>query len=320
VALAWNRVERRGWMEFLVAAVIVAVPWYLRNWSRTGNPLYSLELGGLFPVNPVHVDYMRAVAETKGLHDDAFSPAELGCIVALLAGIPLLIGIVAGFARWRKHAPSVLAIFAVVGLWLQSINYTSGGIIYSLRVLTPAMAIGAVLGGVWIASWSSSHLRRFVVLLVAAAAIDSAARSLSLPAEPQVAWWRQSPLAWYQWAEFKARWENHPNWQALVDAADKHTIVVSDPVCHAILTRHGGHAVPIFSPAVRFLFEKEMDHNMARARLRQEGVRFIMLTRKNPIHDRHLDQYPFFGALEDRKPVLSAPLYSVYDLYQLDAK
>ena len=55
IALAWSGRLRAGWMVFSASAALVAVPWYLRNWILTGNPLYSHDLAGLFPTNAAYV-------------------------------------------------------------------------------------------------------------------------------------------------------------------------------------------------------------------------------------------------------------------------
>src|SRR5580658_5888905 len=49
----WNR---KGWKNAATlagTAALVAGPWYLRNFLKTGNPIYSNRLDGL-PVNPLH--------------------------------------------------------------------------------------------------------------------------------------------------------------------------------------------------------------------------------------------------------------------------
>src|SRR5690606_27064692 len=51
----------RHWVEYFVASSVTALPWYMRNWIVTGNPLYSHTLGGLFPGNPVNSEYFDVI-------------------------------------------------------------------------------------------------------------------------------------------------------------------------------------------------------------------------------------------------------------------
>ena len=317
-ALAWIRTPRRGWVQFLLPAVVVAAPWYLRNWVRTGNPLYSHALGGLFPVNPIHADYTRIIGELRGGGSGQVTLPVLGFALVVLAGAPLLLGVVAGAARWRERAPWLAALLTIGALWWWSVGQTSGGLTYSLRVLTPALALGAVLGGDALAGFVATRGGRLLAVALTALALDAGVRSLYLPVEPHVAWWGEPPMAWREFDQAAARWRAHPNWAVIADAAGPRRIVVSDPVCHAMLVERGATTVPLFSPAVRFLFAPDANYAACIARLRAEGVRFILMTRKNDVNDRLTSTLPFFRALLAAKPTGIAPLYFVFDLYSPD--
>ncbi len=98
-------------------------------------------------------------------------------------------------------------------------------------------------------------------------------------------------------------------------AAGPRLILVSDPLCHASLVRHGAHALPFFSPEVHFLFRGGSDFSASLNQLRALGFRFVVLTRHNTFQDRQLAGNDFFQALAASPPVLEEPLYRVYDLY-----
>lgn len=316
LALAWWRIPRRGWWEFAVAATVVALPWYLRNWIKTGHPLYCHSLGGLFPTNPISLEYFRVVTAANGIlqHPSVTLPA-LGQLLALLAAVPLVIGLAVGVARWRTHGPWLAAALAFTGLWLWSISQTSGGYPYSTRVLTPVIALTAVLGGIGLAHFATSRRGWLLALVLAVVAADAAERSLFLPVDTQPPWWRIRFFAWRDFGDLAARWRANPNWAAIADAAEGRQILVSDPLIHAILARAGAKPVPFFSPAVHFLFESNPDFETSRARLRTAGFRFILMTRNNEFQSALLAPHPFFGTLERTPPVSTTPLYFVYDLY-----
>jgi Dolichyl-phosphate-mannose-protein mannosyltransferase len=315
LALAWQRVPRRGWLEFALTVAVVALPWFARNWLKTGNPLYSYALGGLFPANPVSAEYYRIVGQVHGLGADASPLSGLAILLGSLAGIPLALGCAGAVALRRQSGPWLVAIACVVALWLWSVGQTSGGYAYSLRVLTPALALGAVLGGALLGRWAAARRGGILCGLLTVLAIDAGARSLYLPIDPLVAWWRPSTPSWRDFGRNAARWSANPNWAALADAADGRKIFVSDPFFHALLVARGAKPVPLFSPAVRFLFEPDTNFSTCLARLRDQQMRFVMVARHNDVNDRQLALHPFFQRLQSARPVVTASLYFVYDLY-----
>jgi 4-amino-4-deoxy-L-arabinose transferase-like glycosyltransferase len=49
VGLAWRRLSYRQVLVFAVPAIVVALPWYVKNAVLTGNPFYPHIFGGLNP-------------------------------------------------------------------------------------------------------------------------------------------------------------------------------------------------------------------------------------------------------------------------------
>ena len=314
LALAWWRLPRRDWLRFLLAATAVAAPWYLRNWARTGHPLYSHDLGGFFPVHPVLADYNRLVSAQLGLGTPDSTWPELAALALGLAGAPLLLGLLGGFTQIRARAPWLIALVAVVGLWLWSIGQTSAGPGYAVRMLTPAIALGAVLGGLWLARWSTARLRWGLLVALTALSVDAGVRSLYLPVEAGVRWWQRDAAAWRGFNRDAARWRAHPNWAAIADAAAGEAIVAPDPALHALFVGLGARPVPLFSPAVRFLFEADADFPACLARLRRDRVRFILMTRSSALNDLQAARHPFFRSLRATPPTAAFSHYLIYDL------
>lgn len=319
-ALVLGRRPLRPILVFLATAAVVALPWYLRNWIKTGHPLYSFELGTLFPVNPVHVEYMHVVDKTQSLAADPGGTVSLFLTVLLLAGGPLVLGFAAGCVHWRRDAAWLAALIALFGLWVWLAGLTSGGAIYSIRALAPAIALGAVLGGGWLARAIGGKRGWLVALAIGAMAIHAGVTSLYLPIEPRVQWWRETPLAWHQFGRLRQAWSDHSRWQAIVDAAGNRKILVSDPLLHALFVNRGGRAMPFFSPEVKFLFGSATEFEAATARLRAAGYRFILITRGNPVLDAQLAPHAFFTALAATAPVASGRLYVLYDLYPAEQR
>ena len=320
LALVWWRTPRRGWLQFCLTAAAVALPWYLRNWLKTGHPLYSLGTGELFPANPIHLEYMRIVAAEKSIGGQLSSAVPLlAKLVALVAGVPFVFGCVTGFARWRSFLPWLAAAAAFGALWLGSIAHTSGGYTYSTRVLTPAIALMAVVGGVGIAGWATSRRSWLVVAGMTVLALDAAGRSLFLPANVQASWWHEPSLVWHRRENKIERSRENINWAAIADAAAGRKILVTDPLFHARLVEIGATPVPLFSPAVRFLFGPDSDFETDLRRLRSAGFRFILISHTNSFILDQLAPHRFFSNLRQTTPVAVTNVYVVYDLYPRSA-
>ncbi|HEY4246281.1 MAG TPA: glycosyltransferase family 39 protein [Lacunisphaera sp.] len=314
LTLSGGEISRRQWVEFLATATLVALPWYLRNWFKTGNPLYSHALGGLFPSNPIQDEYAQTIKNLIGLGTPSAGAAVLATLVGTLAGVPLLLGIADVLNFNRRRVSWLVAIVAMIALWLWSINETSGGAIYSLRVLTPAIALGAAAGGSLLARTLKSKMRWIPALLLIPLVVDAAQRSLFMPFDHTVLWWNRPMFAWERFRDNSAHWNHHPHWANIANAADSFPVLVSDPYSFTILTRLGAQPISLYSPSVRFIFEHSAQLSPAMDRLRKEKIRFILLSNE-PITQSQLLQHAFFKALSETPPTMPTPMFSLYDLY-----
>jgi hypothetical protein len=313
-----TRTRVRGLLQFATAAFIVAAPWYLRNWIRTGNPLYGHELGGLFPGNAVNASYFSVVGELRGLGSAAARPSAVAVVITMLAGVLLVFAACGMIARRRDCRAWIASMVVVATLWIWSIGQTSGGPVYALRVLTPLLAIGAAFGGIWLSQQASARLRGAAVCLMCIGAGDAAIRSLYLPVDPFASWWRLRPTAWLEPRKYSDWWNNHPAWSALSAAADRRAIIVDAPYEQVVLTRLGAHVVPLVSPALAYLFLGDANLNSHLVRLRADGIRFIVRSVGNDVVDAQLARAPFFRALQKHPPTVKFPTCHVYDLYSAD--
>lgn len=312
-ALARHRTPLRRWLQFIAAALVVAAPWYLRNALKTGNPLYSHDLAGLFPVNPLLMEYNELAAAQFAPGAPESSWPRLAALALGLGGAPLVLGALGALRRWRETT-GLVSLAVLTGLWLVSLGKTSAGPGYAVRVLTPAVALGAVLGAQWLASWKSPWLHRLLPLGLGLLAIDAGLRSLYLPVEAEVRWWQRDAGSWRDFGRDAEKWRAHPNWAAIADAAGGRAILTPDPTTHALFVRLGAKAAPLFSPEVRFLFAPEAELQACFTRLRAQGLRFILLTRTSALNDAQAERHPFFRALRATPPTAVFSHYLIYDL------
>jgi len=320
VMLAWHRASWRDALVFALTAMATAAPWYARNWATTGHPLYCHDLGPFFPTNPVYLEYNHWVDVTHRIGKDPETTlSQLARLFVWCGGLPAVLGLAAGLRRWRDHLPALVAMAAIAGLWLWSIHLTSGGYLYSLRVLTPLIALGAIMGGGWLAS-TGRRLRWVLPAGLALLALDAGARSWYLPIDDTPPWWKNHPLVWQDFGTHRDRWRTSRYWPEIARAADGRKVLVSDPSFHAFLTENDVKAVSLFSPEVHFLFVQDAGFTEQVERLKAAGYRFVLISRLNDIQDAMLAGSAFFNELpHDRQPVMSTRLFQLFDLYPASA-
>jgi hypothetical protein len=312
-ALAWHGSLRQSWKIFGITAAIIAAPWYLRNWVHTGNPLFSHNLGGVFPTNIVHDELMRTIAGLYriGANPD-YVPFALQAL-AVTAGLTVALGLWSGLRATRVAVPLLTAAIVVAALCYWSVSQTAGGWVYATRVLTPALALAAVLAGRLLARAGTR------TWLVAAAFIplsaDAALRSLYLPGDPLIAPWKLSPTRWHDLGSVIAAKQDSRLWSAVAQAISPFGIIVDDPANHALLAAQGARAVPLTSPEVAIMFETGRPFAETLAGLRAQGLRFVLLAP----HSLHLSRFaaknPFLSELQaHHDPVLNRGDFLLYDL------
>jgi len=195
--LIWLALRRRqkGWAGlrvvalFIVLALIVAAPWYLKNWAFTGNPFYPFVFGGQFwddfragwyaqAGTGIGADWLKWLTlpwlATLGIHDMNYYDGRMGPL--FLALLPVAILYV--WRRWRGVAARPLtsmlplAAFAVAhyGFWM--VGVVASRSLWQSRLLLPAfVALSPILAFALddLAAWDQPVFspRRFVQMTVA---------------------------------------------------------------------------------------------------------------------------------------------------------
>lgn len=317
IALAHDGRFRRGVWTFTLALALVTLPWFARNWVRTGNPLFSHNLAGLFPVNPAHRAVMGTVTDATRYWE---RPAELQTLIfalLLMTSATLGPGLIRGFTRWRETAPWTIAVLTIGGLWWWSMRQTAGGVIYALRVLTPALAVAAVIGGLAVGRWlETDRKRRWILLLLIPLTLDAGMRSLYLPFDHLAAWWRNPPGAW---RGFGAELKTPPPaaWQEIARAAGADGILVLDPGKQLELADLGARALPVFSPGVLVIGDARRDFHDVLTVLREQHIRFVVDSKDDFIADRFVARARFLREL--RLIATPQPIDATHVLFDLNS-
>jgi len=282
---------------FVAVALVVTVPWYGRNGSMTGNPLFNLAVGGAFPVNEVHAWLNESYHVEFGW---ANLPPEAGRLI-LANGLAPILATLAGTVVHFQAGRSLLAAIAVfVAVWAASVAYTAAGFMYSLRVLNPALVPAAVLGGAVLARWipARRHLVG-VVFGLTLVATDASLRALTLPANV----YRLPSSSWLGYGRGLHEYHARPIYAEIGRVAGSGRILVLGP--HALLTKHGARALPLWSPEVRFLYDSALTPKMIAGRLQAANIGFVLLN-TGAVNERFLARSAFFRDPEGRlQPIWS---------------
>lgn len=265
---------------YALAALLLPALWFGFVWLKTGNPVYSLGLAGLFPVNEVFDRYTAFVRllQSAGLFsaDGLYQLARY----LLLFALPACAGLT--LAVWRARITFTLAtVFLVAAMvfWIISIGYTAGGLFYSMRVLSPVFALAAVLGGVAAAEAAgNSSSRRMSAVLLLVLGLESLPKTLVLPVNP----YRAAPVDWLQaGGEFVGRTARADAelLPVLRSLPDRPVIITESAGLQRLLADTGLTVVPVWSPAASWLFDPQLPPADFTSRLGAFGDCCLILTR-----------------------------------------
>jgi hypothetical protein len=283
--------NRRAWLAFLGVAVVSAV-WPLRTWVLTGNPFFSLPVASLFPVNERFVAWINHDAAALGAPLRSVAGwREISRYLALFAPTALLGWLVLTGAAIRQRRTAAIAlggVIVVLALWAASVPYTNGGLFYSLRVASPALALGAVAVGIAVAILIAARPRlrpavAAVMLVLLAAALAS---TLALPGNP----WRTPAGQWTSLARRPAASAaSADETVSIILKANASTPLLADGSPAIVLADSPGYqrrfqpngvrVIPLWSPQADWLFDRALSPIDAMHRWRESGVGYLVLAK-----------------------------------------
>ncbi len=185
LVLIFEPTTRRHAWEYALLAALIACPWYIRNWVITGNPLYPFSMPGTTNPNQLLTAVLHYYGEIFGIGN--FGVREwlaIGSEIILGGSITLLAGLAFLAKKGRHSYAFTLSLLFITLLWLWSIGKTSGGILYSLKVLAPAIVILALITGKSLAETAENSRLRHLPWLLLAASLWGVLSALSFPLGP----------------------------------------------------------------------------------------------------------------------------------------
>ncbi len=253
--LLWQRKPVKKAAIYAAVAIAAAAPCYARNWIVAGNPFYSLRLLG-FAVNPVHDAILQYYRSTLGPKEWA-APALLTLVgtLLLMATAPIFAGIPGAVARFRSYGYLAFAAAVFTAIWIQSTGYTSGGMEYSLRVLSPVWAVLSIAAAGLLVSVRLPRPALVVSLL--ALQLWTACFGILYPADPRTLPLQQWPSHAFNTVPPGTDFQIRDQLVKLLPPGSK---VLSDSAyLYVAMYEKGVQVVPVWSPEVRFLFSAAPD-------------------------------------------------------------
>jgi hypothetical protein len=310
--------RRRSVSRFLAAAACVGAPWYLRNWAKTGDPVYPA-MGSLFPTNPVHTEIMGDIANFLGFRTSPFPLRDVPWTLLATSGALGILALVGALRLRLRTRGLLLGIALVVALWVWSMPQTAGGWNYSMKVLVPALALAAVLAG-WIGRLPG-RIGLAAALCLGVLSVDAARRAWLLPDDPFTSPWTVSFDEWRQFRAQEAAFQKRNIWSVLANAAAGRYILVDTPPPFMATIAAGGRATPFMSPRVSALFDPTLKVDEAVGRLRALNVRFVTFSVSNPVVSKLVRRHGVLRSLaEDYAPAADLNGLLIFDLEFLKRK
>ncbi len=310
-------VNVRVLVAYLLPVCTVALPWYVRNWALTGNPLFPNSVFGIFPGEPA-LDRILAGASAYWSFSAQFSYLpHLFRSLCFVAGACML-GC-AGFRLGRQGRTILASVLVLsVGLWAWSAQLTAGGWHYSLRVLAPSVALLAASAG-WLGG-ARPALRHVVAAFLLVLSVDAARRAWLLPVHPAAPPAPYTLQAWRDFRVFSHQLESDPLWRNLTLLAAGETVLVDSPSAHVLIGREGGKACMFFSPAARPCLQTDRSLAEAIFDLRSNGIRLLALSLGDPITDSFVSAHPLLQQLRALPPTYRTGGLTIYDIESVRAE
>ncbi len=319
LVIARRRQLNWRWLAlFSATTLVLAAPWYIRSWILTGNPFYSNAVGDLFTINSVHTEILATYAVEMGFQGQFIDRAGtlLGHVLHN-ACIPVIGGITAVFVCRRTRGHLAACVVLTTAVWLYSVKFTAGEYL-STRVLTAALVFLSVAaaGLVTATMQRNRNWRRALTLLLLAACAWSGSYMFVYPRDPA-----DVPLP--DWpAAATARLQATTPEVALNDEFESgkippgssFRILTGSPYAHAVLYDKPVAVVPVWSPEVAVIFNRDLPPTDIRAALRSMGITAVLYFPYS-LNSIYLNTHSFYGV--DRENWIPLADHGDFILYGL---
>jgi hypothetical protein len=275
----------------LAAFAASAGPWLGYVWLLTGNPFYTIDVGGIFPATPeLYASLMKNQREVNWGYLPLWIMSKQG-VYCLIQSVPGVLGLGALMALWRKRrvggrAAPVMLFFGLMMFGLCFWGYFSGmaDFYYAYRVFGPGLALFAVALGVWAAPWlmrrGSGWRQPAAAVCLCVVLVHGV---LTILVSHNYAW--RAASTWVDAARARSGGIGPVGYQVmLLDMVKRNPERFEGKVilsCDAYLQRSmmglPVRVKPAWSPGMHLLFAQDVSVEEVRASLVEAGVGFVMV-------------------------------------------
>ncbi len=162
----WRRIPPKSLAFYLFLCCILTAPWYIRTFILTGNPFYSNPEVGLLPANEFHLGILEGYKESVGLKSYMTWKVvlPLATRLSMALGISFFSGLVSCVMKFRRLGFFLIFTVLMIILWIYSI-WIPGGILHSMRILSPIIVINSVCGAYILFLFAGFHGRAYQIII-----------------------------------------------------------------------------------------------------------------------------------------------------------
>lgn len=313
IVILWKKMPLSVLLKYLMLCFIITAPWYIRTFILTGNPFYSIPVGNLFPVNPVHAGIVEGYKESIGLQTymttRVIIPLALGLSIAL--GISFFTGIVSSLMQLRRLGFFIIITALMFALWVYSMQIVPAGIFHSMRILSPIIVLNAGCGAFILLLFAGLHKQAYHIILtfLSIFCLITFIQNIFVPCNPlNLKSKNDFLMAACIIPDFVNTQED--TFIYIKDIPEKSVILSDGAIQHAFLamnkeTNKNIRIVPVWSPEVRFLFSGEMTFENGAKKLRGIGINYVLIGKNGNLNFNYLGKFDFFKKYNSKSKLLA---------------
>ena len=196
-------------------------------------------------------------------------------------------------------------------LWLYSVGFTAGGLLYSMRMLSPLLLLLAVSGGGLLSHYCSTGKRakKIVVISLYCLFIPTILQHLLVPYLLHI----RNIRNLYQIAFAHTKPSEKLNF--FIDKVIPRQKRVLTANAYAFMASETVKTVPVWSPEVCFVFDDNMPYNRKLRKLSELNINYVLVSPNATM--KYLAKHSFYRRLLQKRPVLIIRINGVHFLYKL---
>jgi len=284
----WNSTKSNLLKVKLINAILVSTSslifpffWYLMNYLNSGNPFLSIPFLG-FSKHPVHAEYIQSVSEIKSLASMSFYEISKMNFWILWSCLPLLLLLIPKFKQklFSSNKSLIIISFIPVVNFIRSLDYTSAGYGFSLRILMPGIFI---LSAIFISTFNIKPIKFIFLALISLKSL------LDFAVGPGARYLIQSPIKTFSSIVDQKKYEkDYRNYfdlqeqkiKEIYEILDSHNIkdsllVTDNAVLASQINKLGNNITTIWSPELSILFEEKTTLKQLTDFLKEKRIYFI---------------------------------------------